>query len=409
MTDTTVRFDCLQGIRVLDLTQFESGPSCTEVLAWLGAEVVKVEPPGRGEPGRYAHATQPGEDAWYFLQLNANKKSITANLKTEAGLDLVKQLASHADVFVENYGPGAIDRLGLGPALLRELNPRLVYAQLKGFAAGSPYERFLSFDQIAQATGGAMSITGEEDGPPLKPGPTLGDTGAGMLLAVSIVAALFRRQATGRGEHLQIAMQDAVVQYLRIALAQQSRLGMACPRAGALGVTKVRAPGGIYPCKGGGANDYVYIQPSPANPEHWTRLLKLIGREDLVGDPRYATLAARVARQQEVDAMVRQWSERLDKEEAMRLLGGAGIPAGAVFDTMELTEDGSLFERGFMQDMQHPQHGAYRMPTWPVSASGRLARIEPAPLLGAHTEEVLSQWLGLDAAAVAALRDGNSI
>ncbi|WP_454689140.1 CaiB/BaiF CoA transferase family protein [Achromobacter aloeverae] len=404
MTDVTASFDCLSGIRVLDLTQFESGPSCTEVLAWLGAEVVKVEPPGRGEPGRYAHASQPGVDAWYFLQMNANKKSVTANLKSPEGNVLVRRLAAGADVFVENYGPGAIDRLKLGPSALCAENPRLVYAQIKGFAVGTPYENFLSFDQIAQATGGSMSITGEEDGPPLKPGPTLGDTGAGMLLAVSIVAALYRRQATGRGEHLQISMQEAVVQYLRIGLAQQARTGAACRRAGALGVTRVRAPGGIYPCKGGGASDYVYIQPSPANPEHWPRLLTVIGRPELIGDDRYATQAARNERCAEVDDLVRQWSMGLDKEEAMRRLGAAGIPAGAVFDTMELTENASMHERGFMQDMQHPVLGAYRMPTWPVSASGKLARLRPSPLLGADTGEVLESWLGLDAAEVEGLR-----
>ncbi len=254
-----------------------------------------------------------------------------------------------------------------------------------------------------------MSITGEEDGPPLKPGPTIGDTGAGMLLAASIIGALFERVRTGQGAHLQIAMQDAVLQYMRIAFAQQSRIGAACARAGALGVTKVRAPGGIYPCKGGGANNYVYIQPSPANPEHWTRILTIIGRPDLIGDPRFATREDRVRNQAAVDELVCHWTQQHSKEDAMRMLGSAAIPAGAVFDTMELVQDENFMERGLMQEMQHPDLGHYRMPTWPVSVAGTYARIEPSPRLGQHTEEVLSGWLGLSEQAIAQLKRENTV
>lgn len=409
MNPNVAPLECLKGVRVLDLTQFEAGPSCTEVLAWLGAEVVKVENPKGGEPGRYAHANIPGEDAWYFLQLNANKKSITVNLRHEEGKMLVKQLSAEADVFVENFGPGAIERLGIGPGVLRELCPRLIYAQLKGFGEGSPFENFLSFDQIAQAVGGAMSITGAEDGPPVKPGPTIGDTGAGMLLAVSILGALIERTRTGQGAHLQIAMQDAVLQFMRIAFAYQSRTGKVCARAGAMGVTRVGAPGGIYPCLGGGANNYVYIQPSPANPEHWTRLLRILGRDDLINDVRYNTREARQARKSEVDDLVTQWTMRHTKEEAMQLIGAAGIPAGAVLDTMELVEDPTFVDRGIMQIMQHPTLGPYRMPSWPVRYSGHHPEVQPSPLLGEHTQAVLSEWLKLSPGSIEKLRNSSVI
>src|ERR1700719_3060079 len=207
---------CLKGVKVLDLTQFEAGPSCTEALAWLGAEVVKLENPRSGDPGR-ALGGKPGVDDPYFLLFNANKKSITVNLKDPKGLALVKDLASKADVMVENFAPGAIERLGLGYDVISKINPSIIYCQVKGFGEGSPYEKNLAFDMIAQACGGTMSITGEPDGPPIKPGPSLGDTGTGMTMAISILGALYERRATGKGRRLQVAMQDAMLHYIRIA------------------------------------------------------------------------------------------------------------------------------------------------------------------------------------------------
>jgi formyl-CoA transferase len=386
--------DCLAGVRVLDLTQFEAGPSCTEALAWLGADVVKVENPKNGDPGRSLNAP-PGADAHYFLQYNANKRSIALDLKSPAGLALVKNLAQHADIFVENFAPGAIERLGLGPETLRALNPALIYAQVKGFGAGSPYERNLAFDMIAQACGGPMSITGEPDGPPLKPGPTLGDTGTGMLLAVSILAALYRRTRTGLGEHLEVAMQDAMFQYIRGAFATLTRTGRPPRRAGAGSVLALNPPMGTYPCRGGGPNDYVYVYTSRANPEHWRRLLSVIGREDLAGDSRYATPAARAEREAEVNELVAAWTRLHDKHEAMRILGEAGIPAGAVLDPAELLDDPSFAARGIVQTIAHKQAGPYKMPAWPVRFSGRPPPVRPAPLLGEHTSSVLADWLGM--------------
>jgi formyl-CoA transferase len=244
--------NCLAGLKILDLTQFEAGPSCTEALAWLGADVVKIENPGSGDPGRLLGRTVAGTDALYFLQYNSNKRSVAVNLKDPRGLELVKSLARCADVMIENFSPGAIERLGLGYDVVKAINPAIIYCQIKGFGAGSPFESNLAFDMIAQAAGGLMSITGEEDGPPLKPGATIGDTGTGMLMAVSILGAYVRRLRTGQGEHLQVAMQDSVLHFIRNAFAYMERTdGRAAPRAGAKTVGGGHPPIGVYPCKRG--------------------------------------------------------------------------------------------------------------------------------------------------------------
>jgi formyl-CoA transferase len=397
-----VRPGCLAGVRVLDLSQFEAGPSCTEALAWLGAEVVKIENPRGGEAGRMVlyGATDQQKDSWYFLLFNANKKSVTVNLKSDRGLALVKEMAKRADIMVENFAPGAIERLGLGYDAVRAINPGIIYAQLKGFGTGGPYEKNLAFDMIAQATGGVMSITGDADGPPIKPGVTLGDTGTGMLLAISILGALYRRRETGQGDHIEIAMQDAMLQYVRVALSSQATTGAAAKRNGAKILSGFAVPSGTYPCKPGGPNDYVYVYTSRTNPAHWHRLLEVIGRKELIGDPRFDTAATRIKHEAEVDDMISAWTRQHDKREAMRLLGDAGVPAGAVFDTMELTEEADFERRGIMQTMHHPTAGPFKMPGWPVRFGGETPRVEPAPLLGQHTNEVLSDWLGFDDAKI---------
>ena len=405
MTENSAPLNCLAGIRVLDLTQFEAGPSCTEALAWLGAEVVKVENPQSGEPGRTAFADPPGGDSFYFLEFNANKKSVTIDLKSERGLALVKDMAKKADVMIENMAPGTIERLGLGYDAVKELNPGIIYCQVKGFGTGSPYEKNLAFDMIAQAAGGPTSVTGYGDRPPVKPGPSFGDTGTGMLMAISILAALRQRDRTGKGRRLQVAMQDAMVHYMRVPFSRTQLTGKAPPRGG----SDRSQPGGLvpsalYPCKPGGPNDYVYVFCSRANPEHWTRLLKVIGREDLVGDARYDTNQARSERAAEVDEIIAAWNRQQTKEDAMRIIGEAGVPAGAVFDTVELMNDLSLAERGVMQNVDHPSTGRYKMPAWPVRFDGAPPKVKPSPLLGQHNVEVLGGWLGIDAAEIEALR-----
>src|SRR6201993_1687299 len=289
---------CLTGVKVLDLTQFEAGPSCTEALAWMGADVVKVENPKVGDPGRTAGG-KPGQDAYYFLQYNANKRSVTVNLKDPRGVELVKEMAKKAAIFCENFAPGAIERLGLGPDVIRAINPSIIYCQTKGFGEGSPFEKNLAFDMIAQAAGGLMSITGEEDGPPIRPGPSLGDTGTGMTMAISILGALYERRTTGQGRRLQVAMQDAMLHYIRFAFQTQAVLGKAAPRNSNRSNT---APSGIFPCAPGGPNDWIYV--FSRQKDHWHRLLKLLGREELIGDPRYETAQARGERIEEGNARV---------------------------------------------------------------------------------------------------------
>src|SRR5487761_1640157 len=404
MDGNGVPLRCLAGVRVLDLTQFEAGPSCTEALAWLGAEVVKVENPKTGEPGRTSFAGPPGTpDSYYFFEFNANKKSLTVDLKSERGLALVKDLAKKADVMSENMAPGTIERRGLGSEAIRALNPGIVYAQVKGFGEGSPYEKNLAFDMIAQAAGGTMSITGEPDGPPVRPGPSLGDTGTGMLMAISVLGALYERRATGRGRRLQVAMQDAMLHYIRFAFQTQAVLGRAAPRNSTRSNT---APSGIFPCAPGGPNDWIYVFARQT--DHWQRLLKLLGREDLIGDPRYETAQARGERMDQVNAMVAEWTRERDTHEAMRLIGGAGVPDGAVLDTMELMNEPSFERRGILQTMQHPS-GPFKMPSWPVRFDGTPPKLEPAPLLGQHSAEVLGEWLGMSQGDVEALNKDGTI
>lgn len=409
MAANATSLSCLNGVRVLDLTQFEAGPSCTEALAWLGAEVVKVENPKLGDPGRASVQGSTDKDAFYFLIFNANKKSVTIDLKSAEGKQLLLDLAAKADVMVENFAPGAIERLGFGYDVISKINPGIVYAQIKGFGTGSPYESNLAFDMIAQACGGVMSISGERDGRPIKPGPTLGDTGTGMLLAVSILASLLEKQRTGKGQRLQVAMQDAMLHYIRVALATQARIGGPIKRAGAQTVSGGNPPCGIYPCKGGGPNDYVYVYTSRANPEHWKRLLQVVGRADLIGDARFDTPQARTEREPEVDAIITAWTEKHTKHEAMDLIGAAGIPAGAVLDTKELIEDASLEQRGILQTIEHPESGTFKMPAWPVRHDGKPPEVKPSPLLGASTGEVLQAWLGMSERDVAALKAGKVV
>jgi formyl-CoA transferase len=400
-----VELDCLEGVRVVDFTQFEAGPSCTESLAWLGAEVVKIENPKTGDPGRRLTPGKPDNDPWYFHQFNANKKSVSLNLKAPRGLEIVRELLKKADVTVENMAPGTIERLGLGYDEVKKINPGIIYCQVKGFGTGSPYEKSLAFDMIAQAAGGVISVTGEGDRPPVKPGTSFGDTGTGMLMAVSILGALYKRAKTGQGRRLQVAMQDAMVHYMRVPFTRTQLNGQPVLRAG----TSRSQPGGLvpsalYPCKPGGPNDYVYVFCSRANADHWQRLLKVIGREDLSGDERYDTGQARSQHAAEVDEIIAAWTRQHTKEEAMKLIGAASVPAGAVFDTLELINDPSLAERGIMQTVQHPTTGPVKMPAWPVRFDGAPPRVKPSPLLGQHNAEILGEWLGIGTREIDALR-----
>jgi formyl-CoA transferase len=395
----------LAGVRVIDLTQFEAGTSCTESLAWLGADVIKIEPPGRGDQGRRISGDPKDGDAWYFLLLNANKRSVSLNLKEERGKQILRDLIKHGDVFVENFAPGAIERLGFGYEEVRALNPKIIYAQIKGFAQDGPYGQFLSFDMIAQAAGGAFAITGEPGRPPVKPGPNAGDTGTGIHLALGITAALYQRQRTGQGQRIEVAMQEAVINLCRVSFAPYLLTGQPMPRTGSVGASsRIRVPGGLFPCKGGGENDWCYIYPTLGN-ETWVRLMTVMGREELIEDPRFATPDARMEHRAEADEIVSAWTRQHDKHEVMELLGASGVPTGAVLDAADLSTDPALRERGMFVELEHPVRGRFVMPAWPVKMSGSNVPVEAAPLLGQHNEEVLGELLGYSPEQVAALHE----
>jgi formyl-CoA transferase len=395
-SQTSSTATALAGIKVVDLTQYEAGTSCTESLAWLGADVVKIEPPG-GENGRFASTEKGDLDSYYFILMNANKRSVVCDLKSQRGKDILTKLILKADVMIENMSPGGIERLGFGYDAVRKLNPRLVYAQIKGFAPDGPYADFLSFDMIAQAVGGAFAITGAQGGPPLRPGPHVGDTGAGLHCLIGILAALNQRHATGHGQRIEVSMQDAVINFNRICFAGQLMLGKPVQRSGNQSSLGAAAPSELYQCKPGGPNDYVMIYCTRAGNWHWQRLLKVIGREDLKDDPRFASPGARVKNARDVDALVAEWCSHRTKIEAMETLQRAGVPAGAVLDTQELMGDAHLRRRGMFATVEHPTRGTVTIPGWPVKMSESRVPVKTAPLLGEHTEEVLSEWLGLSA------------
>jgi formyl-CoA transferase len=382
----------LNGIKVLDLTQFEAGPSCTEALAWLGADVVKLEEPKRGEPGRWGFTDKPGVDATYFIFYNLNKRSITCNLKDEEGKKLLERLIGEVDVVIENMAPGTFARLGFDYERISAINPRVIFAQIKGFATESPHANYLAFDMIAQASGGTMAVNGERGRPPVRPGPTIGDTGTGMLCAMGIIAALFQRQTTGRGQHIQIAMRDAMLNYCRTPMSRQAGMEEALPRFGneVLG----SSPGGLYPCKPGGPDDYCYIFASRGNEEHWRRLVRVIGREDLLDDPRLQDGSARYEHREEVDKAITDWTSQYTKQEVMEAIAGASVPCGAVFNTKELLNDPDLHARGMMNKIEHPERGEVTVSGWPLRMSDSFVPVKSSPLHGADNASIYGDWLG---------------
>jgi formyl-CoA transferase len=409
--DVELNAPALAGVRVIDLTQFEAGTSCTETLAWLGADVIKVESPDSGDQGRQLSADQPGADSYYFMLLNANKRSVTCNLKDERGKTLLRTLIDHGDVFIENFAPGAIDRLGFSYDEVARINPRIIYAQIKGFPTEGPYGQFLSFDMIAQAVGGAFSLTGEPDGPPLKPGPNVGDTGTGLHAAIGILAALYQRKRTGRGQRIEVAMQEAVINYTRVAYMSQPLTGRPPERRGSGAARGVAAPSGVFRCKGDGPNDYCYIHASRGGGGggHFHRLLCTIEQEQLMSDARFASSESRTEHAAELHAIIEEWTRQRPKREVMEILGAAGVPTGAVFDTVELQNDPFLRQRGAFTTVQHPVRGEFTMPGWPVKMSDSVVPIQSAPLLGQDNATVYGTLLGCSEEQLADLREARVI
>jgi len=383
----------LAGLKILDFTQFEAGTSCTELLAWLGADVIKVETPGTGEQGRALMTDKPGLDSHYFLLLNANKRAITLNLKHARGRELVLEMVKKVDVVAENFSLGTLESLGLGYDRLRQINPRLIYVTIKGFGTYGPYSQYKSFDMIAQATGGAMTITGFPGSPPLKPGPTIGDTGTGIHAACGVLAAYIQRQRTGRGQKVEVAMQDAVLNFVRPSLMGSYITHKPVTRGG--NHLKGTAPSDIYPCAPGGENDYVYM--ICISEEMWQSLCAAIGRPELVDDERFSDRRARNKNLDQLSAILSDWTRQRSKHEVMKILGEAGVPCGKVLDTMEVFEDAHLRERGMMTTVNHPLRGELTMPGCPVQLEDSSVPVTSAPLLGEHNREVYAELLGIGA------------
>ena len=401
----------LDGIRILDMTHVQSGPSCTQILAWFGAEVIKVELPGRGDITRSQLRDLPDVDSLYFTMLNCNKKSITINTKTEKGQEIFTRLLKVCDVVVENFGPGAMDRQGFTWEAIQEINPRIIYASIKGFGPG-PFFDCKAYETVAQAMGGSMSTTGSEDGPPTATGAQIGDTGTGVHALAGILAALFQRHKTGRGQRVEVAMQDAVLNLCRVKLRDQQRLEHGpldeYPNKTFDGVVprSRNASGGGQPgealgCAPGGANDYIY---TIIQPQGWEPLMKLIGREELIEDPDFATPKARLSNLDACFAIIEEWTKTHTKFEVMKAFNGINVPCGPILDMRELVEDESLARNGAVVEVEHPERGTFKTVGCPIKLSDSPVEITTSPLLGEHNEEILKTLVDYDDTEIAAAR-----
>ncbi len=412
----------LTGVRILDFTHVQSGPTCTQLLAWFGADVIKVERPGGGDITRGQLRDVPNADSLYFTMLNHNKRSITIDSKHPKGKEILERLVKTCDVLVENFAPGALDRMGLTFEHIHELNPRMIVASVKGFGPG-PYEDCKVYENVAQCTGGAASTTGFLDGPPLVTGAQIGDSGTGLHLALGIVSALYQRQRTGRGQRVLAAMQDGVLNLCRVKLRDQQRLahgplaeysqygqgipfGEAVPRAG--NDSGGGQPGWIIKCKGWETdpNAYIYfITQAPV----WEAICDVIGEPGWKTDPDFATPPARLPRLQQIFDRIEQWTMTKTKFEAMDILNKYDIPCGPILSMKELAEDESLRRTGTIVEVDHPTRGKYLTVGNPIKLSDSISEVKRSPLLGEHTTEILVQVLGYTEAETAEIERSGAI
>lgn len=412
----------LEGVRVLDFTHVQSGPTCTQLLAYMGADVIKIERPGVGDITRTQLRDIKGVDSLYFTMLNGNKRSITIDSKHPKGKEILERLIKHCDVLVENFAPGALDRMGLTWEYIHKTNPRMIVASVKGFGPG-PYEDCKVYENVAQCAGGSASTTGFRDGPPLVTGAQIGDSGTGLHLAFGIVSALYQRIRTGRGQRVLCAMQDGVLNLTRVKLRDQQRLahgplteysqygegipfGPAVPRAG--NDSGGGQPGWILKCKGW-ENDpdaYIYfITQAPV----WGAICDLIGKPEWKTDPDYATPPARLPRLRHIFNTIEQWTMTKSKFEVMDICNGLDIPVGPILSMKEIAEEPSLRKTGTVVEVDHPTRGKYLTVGNPVKMSDSITEVKRAPLLGEHTEEILSKELGYSAAEIAEIKASGAI
>ncbi|HMK85470.1 MAG TPA: formyl-CoA transferase [Steroidobacteraceae bacterium] len=406
----------LDGVRILDFTHVQSGPSCTQLLAWLGADVIKVEKAGSGDITREQLRDIAGVDSLYFTMLNHNKRSLTLDTKSELGKQVLERLVERCDVLVENFAPGALDRMGFTWERIQQLNPRMILASVKGFGPG-PYEQCKVYENVAQCAGGSASTTGFDDGPPLITGAQIGDSGTGLHLALGIVAALYQRNTSGRGQRVLAAMQDGVLNLCRVKLRDQQRLartrlmkeypqyphgkfGSAVPRSG--NASGGGQPGTIVKCKGWQTdpNAYLYfIAQAPV----WKEICRVIGKESWITHKDFATPDARLPRLKEVFAAVEAWTVTKTKFEAMDLLNAHDIPCGPILSMEELAAEPSLRRTGTVVEVDHPTRGKHLTVGNPIKMSDSATEVRRSPLLGEHTDEVLAE-LGYGAKEIEALR-----
>ena len=412
----------LEGVRVLDMTHVQSGPTCTQILAWFGADVIKIEKPGDGDPTRGQLRDVPGADSLYFTMLNSNKRGITLNPKTEAGKKIFTQLIEKCDVMVENYAPGAIDRMGFPWEKIQQINPRMVYASVKGFGPG-PFEDCKVYENVAQCTGGSASTTGEIDGFPMVTGSQIGDSGTGIHLVAGILAALLHREKSGRGQRVTVAMQDAVLNLCRVKLRDQQRLartgvlkeypqypngkfGVAVPRAG--NASGGGHPGWIVRCKGWETDPDAY-QYVITQAQAFPALAKIIGHADWLEDPEFNTPEARLPKLDFVFAEIEKWTMTMSKMEVMAALNAVNVPCGPILSMKEIAEEPALRKTGTVVEVDHPERGKYLTVGNPIKLSDSPSDVRRSPLLGEHTDEVLRDVLGMKDDEIQAARKQGAI
>ena len=393
----------LAGITVLDFGQIYQGPYATMLMAKAGANVIKIEPPG-GEPLRRRIIATGGDTTLPIAMLNANKRAVTLNLKSDAGKDLLKQMVARADVLLENFSPGTLDGLGVGYDVLREVNPGLIYATGTGFGISGPDRDNLAMDFTIQAASGIMSVTGDPNGPPMKAGPTLVDFMGGIHLYAAVITALLHRVATGQGQLVEVAMQETVYPTLASSYDYHLRTGKVPPRAGNRQAGLASAPYNAFPTKDGWVAIHVVTE------EHWRNLLRAMGHSDLLNDARFTSNTARTMNIDATEALVTAWTTTLEKAEVAAIAKRYKIPAAAVRNAVEVMNDTHMHERGMLQRIDHPSLGSIIVPNSPLRLHGA-DQIEPlpSPLLGQHNLDVYGDWLGLGVDGVEALQQAGAI